>query len=142
VKLDWRPDFQLECDSDGLLILDWHRFCRITSNVRHCASIRLVPQGSDGAHQWIFQLRAQQRPTPGLLVIRVDVPPDRVNEAEEYTEVLRRRYGIPERQDDAGEDTALERTPVDSQQWIVAPAGPASEELFQHVMARVADDPG
>ncbi|GAA2636030.1 hypothetical protein [Streptomyces vastus] len=141
MKLDW-PDFELECTADGRLIFDWHGFCRIGFNVRRCASIRLVPQGPDGAHQWIFQLRAQERPTPGLLVIRVDVPQDRVNEADEYTEVLRRHYGVPERQDDAGEDTPLERTPVDSQQWIVAPAGAASEELFQDVMARVADDPG
>jgi hypothetical protein len=141
VKLDW-PEFQLECADDGLLTFGWRRFGKIISRVRHCASVRLVPQGADGACQWIFQLRHPEPPTPGLVVVRVDVPPDRVREAEDYTELLRRRFGIPERLDDAEEDAGLERVPVNSHDWIVAPASEASEELFRDVMARIAADPG
>lgn len=141
MKLDW-PDFQLDCATDGSLTFTWSRFCSIASKTRHCAYVRLVPQGSDGAYQWIFQLRAPQRPTPGLVVVRIDVPPERVREAEEYTELLRERFTLPDRPDDSSEDAVLERVPPNARGWIVAPAGAASEELFRDVMARVADDTG
>ncbi|MEV6025036.1 hypothetical protein [Streptomyces sp. NPDC052036] len=141
MTLDW-PDFQLHCSEEGYLTFTWPSFSQVRSHAGNCAHIRLVPQGSDGAHQWIFQFRTPRSPTPGLVVIRVDVPPDRVGEAEDYAEVLRRRYGIPDRPDDTAEDAVLERVPPGTREWIVASAGAASEELFRHVMARVADDPG
>jgi hypothetical protein len=141
VRLQWQ-DFRLDCDSDGQLVFEWPKFCRIASHARLCASVRLVPQGAGGAGQWIFQLRSPERRTPGLVVVRVDVPPDLLREAEEYTELLRRHFGIPDHQDEAAEDAELGRVPVESREWIVAPAGEASEELFRDVMARVAGDSG
>lgn len=137
VTLDW-PEFQLRCQSDGLLVFRWRRYGSVKSDVRHCSQVRLLPQGPDGLSQWVFQLRFPEGPTPGLLVVRVDVAPDRLEEAEQYTDLLRRRYGVPEQAPDAAEETGWLRVPVDSpEEWITAPAGAASEELFAAVSARI-----
>lgn len=142
VTLDW-PEFRLRCDDTGRLTFSWHRYGRIESNVRHCSHVRLLPQGPEGLSQWVFQLRFPEGPTPGLLVVRVDVAPDRLAEAEQYTDLLRRRYGVPEQAPEAAEETSWQRVPVDSpQEWIAAPAGAASEELFAAVAARIDADPG
>ena len=45
-------------------------------------------------------LRFPEGPTPGHLVVRVDVPPDRLEEAEQYADLLRRRYDIPDQAPD------------------------------------------
>jgi hypothetical protein len=141
VKLDW-PEFQLECRGDGRLTFAWRRYSSVASHVDHCSHVRLLPQGSDGLSQWVFHLRFPEGPTQGLLVVRVDVPPDRMEEAEEYTELLRRRFHIPEQAPDTGEEAGLQRVPLDTQEWIAAPAGPASEELFALVSARIDGDTG
>lgn len=141
MKLNW-PDFQLECARDGHLVFNWPKFCRIQSNAHRCVSLRLVPQSSDGACQWIFQLRDTERTASGLVVVRVDVPPDRVRDAKEVTELLLRRYAIPDHQDEKAEEAELERVPMDAQEWIVTPASPASEELFRDVMVRIVGDTG
>ncbi|KUL43153.1 hypothetical protein [Streptomyces regalis] len=141
MKLDW-PEFGLECRDDGRLIFVWRRYSRIESNVRHCSHVRLLPQGPDELSQWVFHLRFPEGPTPGLVVVRVDVPPDRLQEAEEYTDLLRRHYGVPEHAPDAVEDTGLRRVPQEGAEWIATPASDASEELFAAVMARAEGDTG
>ncbi|MFF5480489.1 hypothetical protein ACFY5C_24540 [Streptomyces sp. NPDC012935] len=139
MKLDL-PDFTLECREDDRLIFTWRRYSRIESSVRHCTRLRLLPPGSDGLSQWVFHLRFPEGPTPGLLVVRVDVPADRLQEAQDYTDLLRRRYDIPEQAPDGTEDEELLRVPLDEPGWIAAPASNASEELFTTVMARAASD--
>lgn len=141
MKLDW-PDFELDCDESGYLTFQWHRYGRVRSLVRHCTQLRLLPQGSDGLSQWVFHLRFPEGPTPGLLVVRVDVPTDRQKEAEDYTELLRRRFGIPEHAPDTAEESELKRVPLDTAEWLTAPASAASEELFAAVTARVDSDTG
>ncbi|MFC7987283.1 hypothetical protein [Streptomyces sp. NPDC057336] len=142
MRLDW-PDFRLECDeATGRLSFHWVRFCGFETHVRHCAHVRLVPQGADGWCQWIFQLAVREGPTPGLVVVRVDVPPDQVPEAEEYTDLLRRRFGVPHHREEGPEEEPLERVPQDAPEWVTAPAGAATEELFGTVMIRVAEDTG
>lgn len=136
------PDFELECDEAGYLIFLWHRYGRFKSHVRNCSQLRLLPQGADGLSQWVFTLRFPEGPTPGLVVVRVDVPADRLKEAEDYTELLRRRFGIPEQAPDTAEESGLRRVPLDTPEWLNAPASPASEELFAAVTARVDDDTG
>ncbi|MFJ3493475.1 hypothetical protein ACIPPJ_07725 [Streptomyces sp. NPDC086091] len=139
MRLDW-PEFRLECDEEGHLVFVWKRYSLVKSHIEHCTRVQLLPQGPDGLAQWHFHLRFPHGPTPGLLVVRVDVPADRLEEAEEYTELLRRRHGVPDHPDDGTEDTGLHRIPPESPDWIVAPAGAASEELFGTVMARVDGD--
>ncbi|MEV6051850.1 hypothetical protein [Streptomyces sp. NPDC052107] len=141
MKLDW-PEFELECDDAGYLTFHWLRYGRFRSHVRHCSQLRLLPQGSDGLSQWVFHLRFPEGPTPGLLVVRVDVPADRQEEAQEYTEVLRRRFGVLEQAPDAAEEAGLERVPLDAPEWLAAPASGTSEDLFAAVMARVDSDTG
>ncbi|WP_395572431.1 hypothetical protein [Streptomyces sp. BK79] len=142
MRLDW-PDFRLECDGvTGRLYLRWGRFCDFATHVRRCAHVRLVPRGSDGWCQWIFQFAVGEGPTPGLVVVRVDVAPDRVREAEEYTDLLRRRFGVPDLPEEGPEEDPLERVPQDAPEWVTAPAGPATEELFRTVLTRVAGDAG
>ncbi|MFF3942351.1 hypothetical protein [Streptomyces phaeofaciens] len=141
MRLDW-PDFQLEVRPDGHLRFEWRRYGRVGSHVSFCDQLRLLPQGADGLSQWVFHLRYPAGPTPGLLVVRVDVPAERLPEAEEYTERLRRHFRIPEHRDDAAEEAPIQRVPLEAPQWIAAPAGAASEELFAAVMARVDGDPG
>ncbi|USQ87026.1 hypothetical protein NFX46_26905 [Streptomyces phaeoluteigriseus] len=160
MKLDW-PEFQLHCQDDGHLVFLWRQYGIVESNVKHCTRIQLVPQGPDGLSQWLFHLRFPAGPTPGLLIARVDVPADRFREAEEYTDLLRRRYAVPEQpaktegveetehaedaeraedSEEAAEETGFQRVPLDSREWLVAPAGAASEELFGAVLAHVAAD--
>jgi hypothetical protein len=145
VKLDW-PEFQLHCHDDGHLDFLWRHYGRVKSNVEHCTRVQLLPQGPDGLCQWLFHLRFPGGPTPGLLVVRVDVPADRLQEAEEYTDLLRRRYALPEQPDDleetedVAEETGFQRVPLNAQEWLVAPAGAASEELFGSLMAYVDSD--
>ncbi|MER5941078.1 hypothetical protein ABT121_27555 [Streptomyces sp. NPDC001928] len=141
MRFDW-PDFTLECREDDRLDFVWPRYGRIASNVRHCTRLRLLPPGSDGLSQWIFHLRFPEGPTPGLLVVRVDVPADRLQEAQDFTDLLRRRFKIPEQAPDGAEDEELRRVPLDEPEWIAAPASNASEELFTTVMARAQGDTG
>ncbi|NUP33952.1 MAG: hypothetical protein HOU01_19910 [Streptomycetaceae bacterium] len=141
MKLDW-PEFQLECDRDGYLTFRWPSYSLIKSNVCHCSCVRLLPQGSDELSQWVFHLRFPEGPTPGLLVVRVDVPLDRLEEAEQYTDLLRRRHGVPEHATDPTEDGGFQRVPLDTPEWMAAPASTASEELFAAVTARVEGDTG
>jgi hypothetical protein len=141
VTLDW-PEFRLACHSDGFLTFTWSRYSSIKSEARHCTHVRLLPQGPDGLSQWVFHLRFPEGPTPGLLVVRVDVAADRLEEAEQYTDLLRRRFGIPEQPPDAAVEAGWQRVPVDSPEWIAAPAGAASEELFAAVSARIDADTG
>jgi hypothetical protein len=141
VKLDW-PEFEVECDQTGHLVFHWLRYGKVRSHVRRCSQLRLLPQGSDGLSQWVFHLRFPEGPTPGLLVVRVDVPADLLEEAEGYTEQLRRRFGIPEQAGDTAEEPELRRVPLDAPQWLAAPASAASEELFAAVRARVDGDVG
>ncbi|MCS0600712.1 hypothetical protein NX794_05630 [Streptomyces sp. LP11] len=139
--MDW-PGFELRCHEDGRLAFYWHRYSVIESNVRHCSQVRLLPQGSDGLSQWVFHLRFPEGPTPGLLVVRVDVPADRQEEAADYTDVLRRHFGIPEQVDDAEDESELRRVPLNTPHWVAAPVSADSEELFAAVMARVEGDAG
>lgn len=152
MRLDW-PEFQLHCHDDGRLAFVWRRYSLVKSDIEHCTRIQLLQQGPDGLSPWLFHLRFPEGPTPGLLVVRVDVPADRLQEAEEYTDLLRRRYAIPERAEesetagepeenteDPAEETGFQRVPLDAPEWLVAPAGAASEELFGAVLAHVDGD--
>ncbi|ANP53701.1 hypothetical protein J2Z21_008019 [Streptomyces griseochromogenes] len=141
MKLDW-PDFELTCDGNGSLTFLWRRHSRIESHVGLCSGVRLLPQGSDGLSQWVFHLRFPKGPTPGLLVVRVDVPPDRLEEAQQYTDLLRRRFGVPEHATNHAEEAGFQRVPLDGPEWIAAPASAASEELFDAVTARAESDAG
>ncbi|MES4889320.1 hypothetical protein [Streptomyces sp. NPDC096012] len=142
MKLDW-PEFELECNGAGYLTFHWPRYGRIRSHVGHCTRLRLLPQGADGLSQWVFHLRFPEGPTPGLLVVRVDVPADRQDEARDYGDLLRRHFGIPEDPDDEAGETGLPRVPLDdTREWVAAPASDASEELFAAVAARVDGDTG
>ncbi|MGX1268571.1 hypothetical protein [Streptomyces phaeoluteigriseus] len=163
MKLDW-PEFQLHCH-DGHLVFHWRQYGIVESNMKHCSRIQLLPRSPDGLSPWLFHLRFPAGPTPGLLVVRVDVPADRSREAEEYTDLLRRRYAVPEQPEgaegyageienagdtegpeeagapeDPAEETGFQRVPLDAQEWLVAPAGAASEELFGAVLAHVDSD--
>ncbi|MFI5978241.1 hypothetical protein [Streptomyces sp. NPDC051452] len=141
MKLDW-PEFELECDHAGYLTFRWPRYGLVKSHVRHCSRLRLLPQGADGLSQWVFHLRYPAGPTPGLLVVRVDVPADRQGEAMQYGDLLRRRFEIPEDPQDDAEESGWRRVPLDEREWVTAPASDASEELFAAVTARVDGDTG
>lgn len=141
MRLDW-PEFELNCDKHGYLTFTWVRYSSIKSHVHNCSHVRLLAQGADGLSQWFFHLRFPEGPTPGHLVVRVDVPPDRLEEAEQYTELLRRHFGIPEHAPDAAEEAPLQRVPLDVPEWMVSSASAESEELFAAVMARVEDETG
>ncbi|MET9732514.1 hypothetical protein ABZZ79_18255 [Streptomyces sp. NPDC006458] len=140
------PDFRLDWLKQGYLRFTWDGYCVIECDARSCVEVRLVPQESDGTHQWIFRLRMDVPLTPGLVVVRADVPPERLLEAQEVTELLRKRLRLPAHQEEetepAEEAAPLERVPLDSPDWIAAPAGPASEELFGAVMANIAESGG
>ncbi|GHE09255.1 hypothetical protein [Streptomyces alanosinicus] len=142
MKLDL-PDFELNCDEAGRLTFFWHRYGKVSSHVGNCSQLRLLPQGSDGLSQWVFHLRFPEGPTPGFVMVRVDVPADRQEEVQVFTDLLRRCFSIPEIPEvpepatDTAEESGLQRVPLDTAEWLAAPASSASEELFATVTARV-----
>jgi hypothetical protein len=142
VKLDWLPDFQMVCRDSGRIRFDWPRYGAIESHVRHCEHVRLVAPGPDVPGQWLFQLRFPEGTPSGRVAVRVDVPPDRLAEAQDYMDMLHRYFGVPVRQEEPAAEAGLGRVPLGSAQWIAAPTGASSEELFEVVMARVDSDTG
>ncbi|NUK56670.1 hypothetical protein HRW23_23125 [Streptomyces lunaelactis] len=138
MNLSW-DDFRLTYQ-DHRLELVWPGFSVLEAELDRCVSATLRQRGPDGGAQLVFQFRDSDRPVPGLLVIRVDVPARYADGAHIFTEWLHRRHGVPEHAQEAAEDTVLEQVPLNSAAWIAAPAGPASDELFHHVLTRIAMD--
>ncbi|MFG2723241.1 hypothetical protein ACGFW5_33835 [Streptomyces sp. NPDC048416] len=109
------------------------------ARVACCVAATLHP-GQDGGCQLVFRFQMGAEHGAAPVVLRVDVPPAQSGDAEEFMRALWSAYEIPDR---PAEDTGahhLARCPREAG-WILSPAAPASEELFQLVMDRVnADD--
>ncbi|MEU9097818.1 hypothetical protein [Streptomyces sp. NPDC048361] len=140
MRLAW-PGFRLECGGpEGQLEFAWAGAAVFDARVACCVAATLHPVGQDGGCQLVlrFQLGAGHGPAP--VVVRVDVPPEQGRNAEEFMRVLWTAYAIPDRPAAEAGAADFERSPHEAG-WMLSPAAPASEELFQLVMAQVnADD--
>jgi hypothetical protein len=138
--LSW-ADFRLECTEGGWLQFRWTDFGSLEVAAEHCSSAALQASDSGDGHQMVFVFQQAEGAAPLFLVTRVPVPEQYRPAAEQFLEALRNEHGIPERAaEHDGEDAALERVPLDSQEWLVAPARRDSEALFEHVMAQITAD--
>ncbi|MFI9239952.1 hypothetical protein [Streptomyces sp. NPDC053079] len=137
------PGFSLSCGSEGRLEFVWESFGVLDAKLERCVAATFHSPGPDSGCQLIFRFRfsaggdAQER--QDLVVVRVDAPARQAREAQMFMNTLWLQFGVPDQPEERGDDTELERVP-DGPGWIVAPAGPASEELFEHVMARISRD--
>lgn len=121
----------------------WEGLGVFDAKLERCVAATFHSPGPDSGCQMIFRFLfsaggdAQER--QDLVVVRVDAPAGQAREAQMFMDALWRQFGVPEQPEERSDDAELERVP-DAPGWIVAPAGPASEELFEHVMARIARD--
>ncbi|MEU9294781.1 hypothetical protein [Streptomyces sp. NPDC048266] len=168
MSLEW-DGFHLTLGRDGLQFV-WGGRSIFEAGVTDCVSASLRhPKEAGEGHRLVFRFRF-----PGAaagtesVVIRVDVPPAAVEQAQRFVGVLWRDYSVPdqadaEREAEAGgepekgaeEETAagagpgaVAETTSDAPElarvpggrgWIVNPVGPRSEELFRDVMARLVN---
>ncbi|GAA2328593.1 hypothetical protein GCM10010431_58820 [Streptomyces kunmingensis] len=88
----------------------------------------------------MFRFRSAESHTADLIVVRADVPTAQVQSAEQFIALLRREHGVSDRLTDEDEATELERVPAGAAGWVLAPTGPASEELFSAVMHRIENE--
>lgn len=105
-----------------------------------CAEASVRPGSTDGSCLLVFRFKSQQSDATDLIVLRVGVPADRVQDAKWFVRWLHHEHGVPDRPVDEDEAASLERVPAGADGWLVAPTGQASEELFLEIMDRVESD--
>ncbi len=137
LRLEW-PGFQLVHD-EGILGLYWTDAAEMHVKAERCVEASLRVTSGDGSVQLTFRFRNAPSPTTDLIVVRIGVPAVHVQDAERLVQLLRREYGVRDRQGD-DESGELSRVPALPDTWVLAPTGPASEDLFEEVMDRIEND--
>ncbi|WP_262055978.1 hypothetical protein [Streptomyces sp. STR69] len=138
LRLEW-AGFQLEYN-EGLLELRWPNAAVLEAKAERCAEASLGPMSGDGSAQLMFRFRSASSDATDLILVRVGVPAAHVQDAEHLIQRLRREHGVPDRRTDEDESADLSRLPARAPGWVLAPAGAASEGLFNEVMDRIAND--
>nr|WP_202538660.1 hypothetical protein [Streptomyces sp. SID8379] len=138
--MEW-PGFELVLN-EGVLGLRWTDAADLEVKTERCVEASLRPRSGDGSGQLVFRFRSASSEAGDLIVLRVGVPAAHVRGTEELLDLLRREHGVPERQAEEDEAADISRVPSDTREWVLAPTGPASEELFVEVMERIENDPG
>ncbi|WP_327672192.1 MULTISPECIES: hypothetical protein [unclassified Streptomyces] len=138
-RLEW-PEFRLEY-GEGILQLNWSGAAVLEVKAERCIEASLRPISGDGSGQLAFRFRSASSDTTDGIVVRVGVPPAHLQSADALVQRLRREHGVPDRRADEEEAGELARVPAGAPGWVLAPAGPASEELFDEVMDRIGADP-
>ena len=136
--LKW-PGFQLEY-GEGVLQLHWPSAAVLEVKAERCAEASLGPVPGDGSAQLMLRFRSTPSDATDLILVRVGVPAAHIQGAEHLIQRLRREHGVPDRRTDEDESADLSRLPARAPGWVLAPTGVASEELFDEVMDRVAND--
>ncbi|MEU8139861.1 hypothetical protein [Streptodolium elevatio] len=136
LHLQW-PGFQLDY-CEGTLQLRWPAAVIMDAKAERCAAASLRSRSEDGSGQLTLRFKSAAPETTDLIAVRVDVPVGHVGRVEGLVELLRREHGVPDRPGDE-ETSDLVRIPAEEADWLVAPTGPASEQLFDEVMDRVAN---
>jgi hypothetical protein len=141
VRLDlaW-PGFQVSYEDHHRLKFSWTGTGLAEFEAECCAEASLRPRSADGSGQLVFRFRGAQSDAADLTVLRVGVPAAHVQDAGQLVQRLRREHGVPDRQDDEDEAAELARVPAETDGWVLAPTGPASEELYDEVMERIEND--
>ncbi|WP_406505871.1 hypothetical protein [Streptomyces sp. NBC_00212] len=135
MSLAW-PGFELKWGFEGLLEFIWADSGVFEAKVERCVAATLYPPGQEGGCQLVLRFRFGTDHGPAPVVVRLDVPPEEGLGAKAFMSVLWNRHGIPDRPPEDTSAADFERVPNDAG-WILSPAGPGSEELFQAVMAHV-----
>ncbi|MFF4156462.1 hypothetical protein [Streptomyces sp. NPDC001678] len=138
-RLEWRG-FQLVYD-EGILELVWSGVATLAIKAERCIEASLHSKPGDGSGLLAFRFKSTSSDATDLIVVQVGVPAAHVQSAEQLTQRLRREHGIPDRQADEDETAELARIPAGTDGWVLAPTGPASEELFDEIMNRIENDP-
>ncbi|MGW3100888.1 hypothetical protein [Streptomyces sp. NPDC001100] len=138
LRLAW-PGFQLKYN-EGLLELSWPDAAVLEAKAERCAEASLGPVSGDGSAQLMFKFRSASSDATDLIVVRVGVPAAHIQGVEHLIQRLRREHGVPDRRTDEDESADLSRLPARGPGWVLAPTGAASEELFDEVMDRIAND--
>ncbi|MFE9374843.1 hypothetical protein ACFYM2_34430 [Streptomyces sp. NPDC006711] len=135
------PGFVLTCGGpEGQLEFAWAGAGVFDVRVACCVAATLHAGGPDGGCQLVFRFRMGPEHGSAPVVIRVDVTPEWSRSAEEFMRAVWEECAIPDRPEADSPAVDFERTPHGAG-WLRSPAAPASEELFQLVMAHVnADD--
>ncbi|MFJ9855370.1 hypothetical protein [Streptomyces sp. NPDC101150] len=138
LRLEW-PGFLLVYD-EGVLGLTWSDAAALEVKAERCIEASLRPTSGEGSSQLVFRFRSAPSDATGLIVVRVGVPAAHVQGAEQLIQRLRREHGVPDRQAEEAETAELARVPAAAEGWVLAPTGPASEELFDEVMSRIENE--
>ncbi|MFJ4713973.1 hypothetical protein [Streptomyces sp. NPDC088785] len=127
--------------AEGAVEFAWPGIAFVQFAVAECAEASLRPRSPDGEGQLVFRFRAARPDTADLIVVRVAVPAAEVPEARDLVAELHHDHGVPDRPADEDGAARLEQVPDEARDWLLAPSGPASAELFAHVMDRIENDP-
>ncbi|WP_432002542.1 hypothetical protein [Streptomyces sioyaensis] len=138
LRLEW-PGFQLDYD-EGVLGLSWSDAAVLEVKAERCIEASLRPKSDDGSCELAFRFKSAPSDATDLIVARIGVPAAHVQGTEQLIHRLRREHGVPDRQADEDAAAELVRIPVGADGWVLAPTGPASEELFDEVMDRIQHD--
>ncbi|PJM94416.1 hypothetical protein [Streptomyces sp. CB01373] len=138
LRLEW-PGFQLVYD-EGVLGLRWSRAADLEVKAELCIEASLRPKSGDGLCQLVLRFKSAPSDATDLIVVRVGVPATHVQSVEQLIQRLRREHDVPDRQADEVETDEFVRAPMGTDGWVLAPTGPASEELFGEVMDRIEND--
>ncbi|MFE0191967.1 hypothetical protein [Streptomyces sp. NPDC058989] len=138
LRLEW-PGFHLVYD-EGVLGLRWSDAADLEVKADRCIEASMRPVSGEGSCQLVFRFKTAPSDATDLIVVRVDVPAAHVQGTEQLIQWLRHEHGVPDRQADEDQAAELVRIPVGADGWILAPTGPASEELFDEVMDRIKND--
>ncbi|MGW1975737.1 hypothetical protein [Streptomyces sp. NPDC001889] len=135
--LEW-DGFRLREDEERGTLMLRTEWSRMEVLARTCESIGLLAHGAGPRLILHFTDRARQGEE--RVVVRVAVPEDRVHDAREAVELLRRAHGIPEAAESEQEEEPLVRIPRDSPEWVVSPASGISDALYAEVFGRIESE--
>ncbi|WP_171163998.1 hypothetical protein [Streptomyces sp. I05A-00742] len=138
LRLEW-PGFRLVYE-EGVLGLRWSDAADLWVKAERCVEASMRATSADGSGQLAFRFGSAPSDATDLIVVRAGVPADHVQDAEQLVQRLRREHGVPDRRADEDETAELARVPVGTDGWVLAPTGPASEELFDEVMERIKNE--
>lgn len=127
--------------AEGIVAFVWHGFGVLDMSVDRCASLRSRAHGHQGAAQLIFQFRLEGAETGGMVMVRIDVPPQYTASAKRFMTEARVRYGIVPPEDDSSQDETVSRIPRGDQDWIISSAHADSEGLYGAIFDRIAAEP-
>lgn len=137
-SLEW-PGFRIEY-GEGTLQLCWSGTGIMDVKAERCVDASLRPRSGDASGQLLFRFKSAPADSTDLIVVRVGVPAAHFQGAERLIQRLRREHSVPERQVAEDEATDLARIPTGAEDWVLAPTGSASEDLFDEVMDRIGND--